>query len=48
MDEIWVDQVDFESIITPRNFVFSTFFLIMLFIATDLSMFMLLFLFFYK
>ena len=44
IDEIWVDQVNFESIITTMNLIFSTFFKIMLFIVTDLFMFMLLFL----
>ena len=44
IDEIWVDQVNFECIITPMNLIFLTFFKIMLFIVTDLCMFMLLFL----
>ena len=39
MDEIWVDQAHFESIITPRNLIFFIFFKIMLFIVTDLCMF---------
>ena len=30
-----MDQVNFESIITPKNLIFSTFFKIMLFLVTD-------------
>ena len=40
IDRIWVDKANYESIITPRGIkIFSTFFKIMLFIGTDLCMF---------
>ena len=39
-----MDQVNFESIITPGNLIFSTFFKIMLLMVTDLCMFIVLFL----